>query len=261
MSKKNIIFIVNLGEKSRAGRNNPYSYSIDSWKNWAKPKGYEVFVLTDRVYEEEYMNANWHKTYALTLLENSNIEYNQVLIVDADTIVHPNCPDFFKESDGKFCAIMNNGCYEWVTRSINQWGNALFANDPKIKPWKYFNGGFQITNKTHIPFYTKVQEYYTSNINEINKLTNQIKAGTDQTIINYLVQQNNIDTIYMPESYNLQDLFRKNLLHFPGHSWFPDELRFLEAGWVYHFCAIPGKDQQPRHVSYWMERTYKELYS
>ena len=35
----------------------------------------------------------------------------------------------------------------------------------------------------------------------------QIKAGTDQTIINYLVQQNNLDTVYIPEAYNLQDLF------------------------------------------------------
>ena len=60
------------------------------------------------------------------------------------------------------------------------------------------------------------------------------------------------------EAYNLQDLFRKNLLHIPGHSWFPDELRFLEAGWIYHFNAIPQND---RHVSYWMERTYKELYN
>ena len=115
----------------------------------------------------------------------------------------------------------------------------------------------QITGKKHIPFYKKVQKYYTLNIDKINTLGKQIKAGTDQTIINYLVQQNNIDVTYMSEAYNLQDLFRKNLLHIPKHSWFPDELRFLEAGWVYHFNAIPQND---RHVSYWMERTYNELY-
>ena len=146
-----------------------------------------------------------------------------------------------------------NGIVEYLDE-----GDVLFPNEPKIKPWKYFNGGFQITNKKHIPFYNKVKEYYTTNINIINQLSEQIKAGTDQTIINYLVQQNSIDTTYMSESYNLQDLFRKNLLHIPGHSWFPDELRFLEAGWVYHFNAIPQND---RHVSYWMERTYKELYT
>ena len=62
----------------------------------------------------------------------------------------------------------------------------------------------------------------------------------------------------MSESYNLQDLFKKNLLHTPGRSWWEDELIFLQAGWVYHFNSIPrGVD---RSQSYWMERTYNELY-
>jgi hypothetical protein len=254
---KNIIFIPNI--KCGDGRSTPYHYSIKSWKTWAKQyDDIDVIEWDEPIMDTSQFKITLQRYWVHDILKHNKIEYDQVLIVDADTIVHPNCPNFFNETAGKFGVVVSNGCYEWVTRSINQWGNALFAKEPKIKPWKYFNGGFQITNKKHIPFYTKVQEYYTSNINEINKLTDQIKAGTDQTIINYLVQQNNIDTIYMSESYNLQDLFRKNLLHLPGHSWFSDELRFLEAGWVYHFNAIPQND---RHVSYWMERTYKELYS
>ena len=57
---------------------------------------------------------------------------------------------------------------------------------------------------------------------------------------------------------DLTDLFKKNLLHIPGHSWFTDELHFVKAGWVYHFNAIP---QNPRHVAYWLERTFNELNS
>ena len=130
------------------------------------------------------------------ILKHNKIEYEQVLIVDADTIIHPDCPNFFEIIPNKSLGVvLNNGGYEWVTRSIKQWGDALFANEPKVKPWKYFNGGFQITSKQHIPFYKKVQEYYTTNISKINQLNEQIKAGTDQTIINYLVQQNNLDTI------------------------------------------------------------------
>ena len=97
----------------------------------------------------------------------------------------------------------------------------------------------------------------TKNIDTINEWNDKIKAGTDQTIINYLTQIHKVETTYMDECYNLQDLFRKNLLHIPNHSWFSDELHFLKAGWVYHFNAIPQND---RHVSYWMERTYKQLY-
>jgi hypothetical protein len=192
------------------------------------------------------------------ILEHNDINYDQVLVADADTIIHPDCPNFFNETNGKFGVVLNNGCYEWTTRSIKNWGDALFPNQPKVKPWEYFNGGFQITNKKHIPFYNKVKNYYLNNITQINQLGEQIKAGTDQTIINYLTNEFNIKKTYLPECYNLQDLFRKNLLHIPGHSWFSDGLRFLEAGWIYHFNAIPQND---RHVSYWMERTYKELYN
>ena len=88
-------------------------------------------------------------------------------------------------------------------------------------------------------------------------MTNKIKAGTDQTIINYLLQQYKVEVKLLPECYNLQSMFYKHLLHFPGQSWWPDDLIYLDAGWVYHFNAIP---QNPRDDLYWMERTFNELY-
>ena len=153
--------------------------------------------------------------------------------------------------------VVNNGCYEWVTRSIKNWGQSLFPDDIQLKPWEYFNGGFQITAKEQIPFYNFVKEFYQTNAFIVKTLAEKIKAGTDQTVVNYLAKKFGIEVNFLPEAYNLQDMFRKNLLHIPGHSWFEDELRFLDAGWVYHFNAIP---KNPRHVDYWMERTYKELY-
>jgi|TARA_R110000744_G_scaffold320366_1_gene426531 hypothetical protein len=254
---KNIVFIPNI--KLDDSRSTPYHYSIKSWQKWSEQyDDIEVIEWDEAIMDPNKFKITLQRYWVHDILAYNNVEYNQVLIVDADTIIHPDCPNFFKETQGKFGVTLNNGCYEWVTRSIRDWGNASFPNSPQVKPWKYFNGGFQITSKKHIPFYKGVQEYYTQHIDHINNIGKQIKAGTDQTIINYLVQQNNIDTEYMSEAYNLQDLFRKNLLHIPGHSWFPDELRFLQAGWIYHFNAIPQND---RHVSYWMERTYNELYT
>lgn len=252
----NIVFIPNI--KLENNRSTPYHYSIKSWQKWSEQyDNIKVIEWVDPIMDPNQFKITLQRYWVHDILEHNNISYDQVLLVDADTIIHPNCPNFFEETKNKFGVVINNGCYEWVTRSIGEWGKELFPNQPKVKPWTYFNGGFQITNKTHIPFYQFVQKYYQTNIDLINKLSSQIRAGTDQTIINYLVQQHSIDTTYMPEAYNLQDLFRKNLLHIPNHSWFPDTLRFLDAGWVYHFNAIP---QNPRHVGYWMERTYNKLY-
>ena len=50
---------------------------------------------------------------------------------------------------------------------------------------------------------------------------------------------------------------RKNLLYLDERAWWTDELHFLDAGWIYHFNAIP---QNPRHAEYWMKRTYEEWY-
>jgi hypothetical protein len=253
--KKNIVFIpnINLGN----GRNTPYHYSIKSWQSWCDKNNVLCIEWTEPITDIDKFKVTLQRYWVHDILSNSDIDYDQVLIVDADTIIHPDTPNFFEETDGKFCVVVNNGCYEWVTRSIKNWGDALFPTESKVKPWEYFNGGFQITNKSHIPFYKDVQSYYLDNIDLINEWNDKIKAGTDQTIINYLARKHKIDTKFMNEAYNLQDLFRKNLLHIPGHSWFKDELRFLEAGWVYHFNAIP---QNQRDVSYWMERTYNELY-
>ena len=164
---KNIIFIVNISEEKKKGRNDTYHLSIDAWKQWADKNNCEVFVLTERVYEEEYMNANWHKSLALKLLDANDIDYDQVLIVDADTIVHPDCPNFFEQTDRKFCAVMNDGCYEWVSRSIKKYGDYLFPNI-ELKTWEYFNSGFIIANRDHAEFFDKVIDYYNENVDKFN---------------------------------------------------------------------------------------------
>lgn len=253
---KNVVFIPNIN--CQDNRNAPYQYSVESWKQWAsKQHNVEVVEWTDPIVDPSHMKITLQRYWVFDILDHNNIDYDQVLIVDADTIVHPDCPNFFNETDHKFCGVVNNGCYEWVTRSINNWGDSLFPNENKIKPWKYINGGFIIVNKSHIDFFNKVKSFYSDNLEQIKNLTSVIKAGTDQTIINYLIEINNIDIKYLPECYNLQDMFSKHLLHIPGHSWWKDDLIFLDAGWVYHFNAIPAND---RHVFYWMERTFKHLY-
>jgi len=252
---QDIVFIPNIDLNN--GRSNPYHYSIKSWEYWCNKNNVKFIEWVDPILDTDKFKITLQRYWVHDILQYNNIDYNQVLIVDADTIIHPECPNFFKQTSGKFSVVVNNGCYEWTSRSINNWGNYMFPNESMVNVWEYFNGGFQITSKSHIDFYKKVQQFYTENIDKINYLTKQIKAGTDQTIINYLAKIYDIDINYMSECYNLQDLFRKNLIHIPGHSWFDDELLFLKAGWVYHFNAIP---KNSRDVSYWMERTYKKLY-
>ena len=93
---KNIVFLpsIDLGN----GRNKSYEYSINSWKNFCDNHDCDLILLEELITPVESMPVVWQRYFVLQLLENDNIKYDQVLISDADTIVHPDCPNLFNET-------------------------------------------------------------------------------------------------------------------------------------------------------------------
>ena len=114
---KNVVFIPNI-KLGDGARSRSYDYSIKSWKHFCDKHNCELLVWEDLLFPIEQMKITWQRYYLFDILEGNKIEYDQILMVDADTIVHPDCPNFFEETDHKYCGVMNDGCYEWVTRSI-----------------------------------------------------------------------------------------------------------------------------------------------
>ena len=255
----NIVFMPNITIGD--GRNKSYHYSVQSWKAWCDKNDCELLVWEDLLFPVDYMKITWQRYYLFDFLEENSIEYNQILMVDADTIVHPDCPNFFDESENKYCGVMNDGCYEWTGRSIREFGDKLFDGH-KIMPQRYINGGFQIINKEHRWFFDEMKKYYESDAENIRKVISEVQAGTDQTILNFMLDKHNVDMKILPNCYNLQDIWRKNLIVLDEEQqhWMEDKLYYLDAGWVYHFNAIPPNPKN-RNQQYWIERTYKELYN
>jgi len=254
---KNIVFIpdIDLGDD----RNKSYSYSINSWKHFCDKYNCELVVWNDLLLPVEEMKITWQRYYMFDILEANHIDYDQILIVDADTIVHPDCPNFFNETDGKYSAVRNNGSFEWVRRSMDGFSKLLFNDEVPFKVWDYINCGFQIVNKNHKEFFEYVRNYYLENQHDVQNAISQVKAGTDQTIINFLLRKQNIELNYLSSCYNLQDLHSKQLLFLHPQMWFEDKLIFENCGYVFHFNAIPP-NEMGRDANYWIERTYKELY-
>ena len=257
MMSKNVVFIPNidLGD----GRNKSYKYSIDSWSHFAKKNDCELLIWEDLLFPIEQMKITWQRYYMFDILEANNIDYDQILIVDADTIVHPDCPNFFTETNGKYSVVRNNGSFEWTRRSMDGFSKLLFDREVPFKVWDYFNCGFQIVNKEHKEFFEYVRDYYLENQNKIQNAIEQVRAGTDQTLINFLIREQNVELNYLPIEYNLQDLHSKQLLFLHPQMWFEDKLIFENCGYVFHFNAIPPNDMN-RDASYWIKRTYEEFY-
>jgi len=251
---KNIVFTMDIdlaGEGRYAStRRLPYQYSIKSWEKWCEKNDCELFVLTDLLLPKEQMNICWQRYYLFDILEANDIQYDQILSVDADTIVHPDCPNFFEMTDRKMCGVHNEGSYDWIIRSIENYGKYFF-NGHIMDFWKYIDCGFVIINETHRDFFTQVTDFYNENAELLRKVEKEWHAGTDQTPVNFLIEDKGVDFKWLPYEYNMCDMVRKEILG--------DDMMFTDWGWIYQYNSIPN-NKEDKLTLHWMKKTYEHLY-
>lgn len=235
------------GQESRS---TPYQYGIDSWSKWCDNNDADLVVMDQLLCPVEDMKITWQRYYAFDMLEGSDIEYDQILLTDADCIIHPDCPNFFNLTEGKYTVAQCDGSYDWVCRSMENYAHE-FEEFEIFNVWEYFCGGFQIWNKSHKPFIESFIQFYLDNKDKILHLQNKYGVGTDQPIINHLAHKGNIDLKFLPYQYCMIDLHLKGLL--------TDNLLFTRIPGIYQFNAIPN-NHDARWTNYFMEKTYKYLY-
>lgn len=88
----------------------------------------------------------------------------------------------------------------------------------------------------------------------IRKVQNEVKRGTCQTPLNYVVQKLGIDINFLPTQYRMSHLPRKDLLHY---NWQLDEDKtphFIKYGKVWFFS---GFDKATRNNL--MEQTWEAV--
>jgi len=242
---KNVVFIIAIETDSRS-KDQEYDWSVKSWKAWCDKNNVELFIMQDLLCPVDQMKLTWQRYYLFDLLDNEGIEYNQVCMVDADTIVHPDCPNFFEETENKLAAVINP-VNEWIMRSIEVYQHYVFKDHNVVPFWEYYNAGMQIVNKNHKEFFNTMKSFYDNNKPTLLEIQNKIGLGSDQTPFNYLLRSNNIETKTMSYMYNMQDLPRKEIC--------TEDLLFTKLGWIYHFNTWPKPTP-----GYWMKKTYKALY-
>lgn len=239
-----------LAHRYSSSRRAPYKYSISSWKKWASKNNSEVFILNDALMPNKDMGICWQRYYLFDILEANNIEYNQVLMVDADTIVHPECPNFFTMTEKNFTGVSCDASYDWVCRSLENYSKYAF-NGFMSKFYNYIDCGFMVVNKQHKDFFNKIVSFYHQNSKILKDIETTFHVGTDQTPVNILIEKENIKLKLLPYEFNMVDMNRKELLG--------EDLLFTKVGWIYQFNCIPNnKDNQATY--YWMKKTYKKLY-
>ena len=255
---KNVVFIVDItlkGSQREVGRwaetrSDPYEFAVKAWGKWCDKNDCELFVLNEEVLPHSTMPVSWQRYYVFDLLEANEIEYDQVMYVDADTIPHPDCPNVFEMSDRKFCFVHNEGSYDWILRSIENYSKYFF--DGYMIPWHhYFDSGMMIFNKNHKEFFQEIINFFHTNRENLLKVEGEWHTGTDQTPVNFLTHMLDVDYKKLPYEFNMCDLHRKELLD--------NRMLFTNIGWIYQYNSIPN-NVDDKLTFHWMEKTYKHLW-
>lgn len=249
--KKNIIFMTAVKVPGKESRAAPYKFGIESFKRWCDKRNYQLVVLTDPLFDPDEIKPNYYRYFCFDLLENQGIEYDQVLLTDADAVIHPNCPDFFELTDRKFTVTHTDGSYDWTVRSMENYAYELFDNKT-FDLWKYFNAGFIVVNESHRHLLKSFTSFVIENKSLIKTIQEKYKTGTDQPLINHFVHNVfKTDVKILPYRFCMADMNRKNLLS--------DNSLFTSIEGIYQFNAIPNNVEN-KLTYYWMEKTYNYFY-
>jgi hypothetical protein len=167
-------------------------YCFNTWKYWAKNNNVDLIVLDEPLTDTSYMKPTWQRWYVWDILESNNLDYEKVALIDVDTMVRWDSPNFFDLIKDEIGVCVDNDNIGWVKQSLDGYKNMF----PSVNlDWTdYFNCGFIVMGKNSKKICNKIVNFWEKNQIDLINLQTNLKKGTDQTPVNYIVKINNIKT-------------------------------------------------------------------
>ena len=221
-------------------------WSLKTWKWWCDKHNVELFLLQEPLCDTELMRPTWQRWYVYDILESNNIKYNQVALIDIDTMVHWNCPNIFELSKGRYTAVRDDLSIEWVYNSLV--GYKKFFPDVDLEWTDYVNNGVLVLPKKNgREFCKKITDFYNDNMYELRNMQHHsLKKGTDQTPVNYLAKQFFGDDInYLTKKFNMTHMYKTNA----AIDWI-----FTKCSYIWHYNGLPREDRNN-----WMRHTWETI--
>ena len=193
-----------------------YSYCLHTWQFWTRENNVGLFVLDDAPRDVPVKMSKW---YALPAIERDGIEYEHVAIIDGDTMVRWDCPNFFHLAAGRFSAVRDLSGIGYIVDSIE-------AHRPhfgfEVDWWDYFNSGLVVVSKEHGRIGERMLQWgRTRPIID----TGRFFPSVDQTLLNFVAREETQVNL-LPLPYNLTHIQRRDLYRYNN---------YLRAGCVWHF--------------------------
>ena len=220
-------------------------WSLRTWNYYANKHNCKLVVLQEPLQDVELMRPTWQRWYVYEILEQSGIEYDQVALIDIDTMVRWDTPNIFELSEGRYTGVIDDLSIEWIYNSIN--GYKEYFPDVNLQWDKYINNGVLVLPKEGgREFCKKVTDFYLANIDSLrDKQHVSLKKGTDQTPINYLALESFGDTIkYLSKKFNMTHMYKTHA--------FIDNI-FIKCSYIWHFNGLP-REQRNEYMKYTWEQ-------
>ena len=248
-NKKNVLFWVAIKSENphlddKHGGFKYFEYSRNTWEWWCKKNDVIFFAYeTPGEVDTNMHKATWQRWFdVFNQLENANIDYDKIAVVDASTMIKWNAPNFFQYAPaGKLSCYRSLENLRWITQGVD--GYNKFFNEFKFKLNKYIDCGFQIFDKEHKKFLSVVKQFYFDNYDDIMTLQNEkVKRGTDQPVYNYLLQIENVDvSMNIPAPYMLNHMTRFDWF---SHNWQLNQDKtpfFIKYGYIWKYSGFPAR--------------------
>lgn len=242
---KNVLLFTSL----KANDPNLDSYkewSLKTWQYYADRNNLELFILDVPLFDTELMRPTWQRWYVYDLLEANNIEYNQVALIDIDTMIRWDAPNLFEVAGDNYAGVIDDLGIEWIYNSIN--GYKFLFPDVDLRWYSYINNGVLILpSKKGKEFCNIVNNFYLEHQEILRELQHRtLKKGTDQTPVNYLALsffKKNI--VYLPKIYNMGHMYKTDV--------FIDNI-YIKCSYIWHFNGIP-RDRR----DFYMKNTWEVI--
>ena len=252
----NVVFWVGVKSKDpltleKHGNFEYFEYSKKTWEYWCNKNDVLFFEYdTPSLEDVGKHKITWQRWFDLEK-QLTEITWDKIAVVDASYMIKWDTPNFFELTSDKLSVFQALENIRWMDEGIRGY-QKLFPN-VNFDLKRYIDCGFQIFTKNHLPFLTKLKEFYFNNNDKILELQSKVSRGTDQPVYNYLLQKDKIDFGFeLPNSYNLNHMTRFNWF---SKNWqIPDVNQqpfFIKYGNLWKYSGFDRKQRNPLMKQTW----------
>jgi hypothetical protein len=137
----NLVATLNLGNLWYAG------YTLPFMRRYAEAVGADFREY--REFDGSRLEVRWPGWYRLEVLREfaERERYEALLLLDADVLVMPGCPDLFELGEGRIAAVRDMGLPEVTSRHVD-WCVRHFGERPGYSA--YFNSGVMVFPRVEV---------------------------------------------------------------------------------------------------------------